>query len=62
MGSNVKMEEKSIGIIPFKGEKGKWCTWPGTFMTRAEIRGYEIILKDTVNTLEGNLDEKKIKE
>ena len=38
------MEEKTIRITPFMGEEEKWHIWLVTFMARAGIKGYHVLL------------------
>ena len=39
------MNEKTIWIIPFTGEKEKQCMWSGKFMAIAVIKGYHVLLE-----------------
>ena len=38
------MEEKTIQIIPFTGEKEKWRMWLVKFMVGAAIKVYYVLL------------------
>ena len=38
------MDEKTIWIIPFTGEKEKWRMWSGKFMSMEGIKGYHVLL------------------
>ena len=37
------MEENIIRIIPFTKEKEKWSIWPGKFIARSGIKGYNVL-------------------
>ena len=47
-GKESNMEERSIQIIPFNGERGKFRIWSGDFLAREIQLGYDIILRGTV--------------
>ena len=38
------MNEKTVRIIPFTGEKEKWCMWSVKFLARSGIKGYHVLL------------------
>ena len=40
----TKMDDKTIQIISFTGEKEKWCIWLGKFMKGSGIKGYHVLL------------------
>ena len=39
-----RMDEKSIRVVPFVGEKGKWRMWPGKIMARYGTKWYGVLL------------------
>ena len=39
------MYEKTIRIIPFRGEKEKWRLWSRLLMAGAGIKGYHFLIK-----------------
>ena len=59
------MDEKSIHIIPFMGEEGKWCMWSVKFMAIYGIKRYDnlwtgdkkILLDETDETKHGLVTE-----
>ena len=55
------LEEKSIKVISFEGEKEKWCMWPCKFMARDIIKGCVGILGDTVTTQKDSAEKIKDK-
>ena len=38
------MDEKTIWMIPFTGEKEKWRMWQVKFMAGSRIKGYHVLL------------------
>ena len=40
------MDEKTLRIIPFTGEKEKWRMWSGKFIEIYGIKGYHFLLRD----------------
>ena len=55
------MDQKTIRITPFTGEKEKWRMWSGKFMARAVIKGYHILLTGDKTILDDDKDETREK-
>ena len=53
------MDEETIPIIPFTGEKEKWHMWSREFAERAEIKGCDVLLTGDKKILADDTDEKK---
>ena len=51
------MDEKTIRIIPFTGEKETWCMWSGKFMEGSKIKGYHILITGAKTILDDDEDE-----
>ena len=54
---NNNGDKKSIQIAPFTVEKEKFPMWSLKFTARAEIKGYNIILRDNLRTSKENANE-----
>ena len=52
------MYKRSTHIIPFTGEKEKWCIWSGKFMARSGIKGYYVLLTGDMKTRVEKKDKK----
>ena len=50
------MNEKTIRIIPFKGEQEIWHMWSGKFMAGAGIKGYHVLLAGANKIPAGDAD------
>ena len=55
------MDEESIHITPFTGEKGKWRIWLGQLTTRHGIKGCDNLLTSDKKILADDADETKYK-
>ena len=56
------MDEKTIRIIPFTGEKEKWRMWLVKFMDISGIKGYHVLLTGDKKILADGADKTKEKE
>ena len=56
------MDEKTIRIIPFTGEKEKWRMWLVKLMDISGIKGYHVLLTGDKKILADGADKTKEKE
>ena len=56
------MDEKTVWIIPFTGEKEKWRMWSGEFMARSGIKGYHVLITVYKKILSDDAEKQKKKE
>ena len=53
------MEQKTIHNRHFTGEKEKWRTWSGKFLSRSGIKEYHVLLTGAKKILADNADKTK---